>query len=299
MEARTTTTTIRLCELGERLSELRLCSEADIERMRQWLSRDGQLTPLEVFELEGDKQVLDGFKRLRAARQLGWDALRARVYEIGPIEAKVRIAALHTGAGLTELEEAWVVQSLYRGDRLTQPPIAHRLGRHKSWVCRRLILAEGLNPELQARVRLGLVCVRAAVELGQLSRDNQLRAADVVSRRGLTVRQTRLLVEQLQDCKSEAALGTLLDGWARIPGVRKAVPKRLRSEADWISADAGIVRQISARLTARLASTPLSSLEPAVAEIIAGALRSTTPTLRLLIGAIDEALEASSREQTS
>ncbi|MBI5544019.1 MAG: hypothetical protein HY901_09040 [Deltaproteobacteria bacterium] len=267
--------------------------------MRDSLSRVGQLSAVEVFESGGERQLLDGFKRLQAARQLGWSALQAHELPIGIVEAKLRIATVHAGRGLSELEEAWLVQSLYREDRLTQPQIGQRLGMHKSWVCRRLILAEGLNAELQAQVRLGLLCVRAAVELGKLSRDNQLKAAPVVVRRGLTVRQTRLLVAQVQDCESEDARATLLEGWQQPRGPRKATPKQTRSEADWISADTASVRQTAARLIARLASRPLSAMDPGVAEIIAQALRTTTPTLQLLIRAIDEAIDPGGKERMS
>ena len=72
-----------------------------------------------------------------------------------------------------QLEEAWLVRSLYRDDALTQPQIAVLLGRHKSFVCRRLTLAEGLSYWITASVWLGLLLATAAVELGRLQRCNQ------------------------------------------------------------------------------------------------------------------------------
>jgi hypothetical protein len=56
---------------------------------------------------------------------------------------------------LSDLEEAWLVRALYREDRLNQPQIAQLVGRHKSWVCRRLVLAEGLTSNVEPVVRLG------------------------------------------------------------------------------------------------------------------------------------------------
>ncbi len=56
--------------------------------------------------------------------------------------------------------------------------IAARLGRHKSWVCRRLMLVEALDPAVQADVRLGLLMPRAAPAVGQLPRGNQPAAAE-------------------------------------------------------------------------------------------------------------------------
>ena len=70
------------------------------------------------------------------------------------------------------------MRSLYRDDGLRQPEIARRLGRHKSWVCRRLMLVEALDPAVQADVRLGLLAPRAAAPDARLPRGNQRRAAD-------------------------------------------------------------------------------------------------------------------------
>ena len=47
--------------------------------------------------------------------------------------------------------------ALVREDGLTQPQAAELLGRHKSWVCRRLALVEKLAEEIKAELRLGLV----------------------------------------------------------------------------------------------------------------------------------------------
>jgi len=77
------------------------------------------------------------------------------------VEAKLRLRELHQGRGLTELEEAWLVRSLYREDAMSMPQIGLAFGRHKSWVWRRLMLAEALEPMVQADVRLGLLAPRA------------------------------------------------------------------------------------------------------------------------------------------
>jgi ParB-like chromosome segregation protein Spo0J len=131
--------------------------------MKRALSMHGQLTALTAFRDSGTAEIVDGFKRLHAARALGWCELRVVVLDISEIDAKVVLAALHDRRGLSELEEGWLVRSLYREDGLTQPVIAQRLGRHKSWVCRRLMLVEALDPAVQADVRLGLIAPRAVV----------------------------------------------------------------------------------------------------------------------------------------
>lgn len=273
-------------ELGERFARLRLCEPAAIAGMKRALSTHGQLTALTAFRSGGTAEVVDGFKRLHAARVLGWSELRTVVLEVSEVDAKVVLAALHDRRGLSELEEGWLVRSLYREDGLSQPAIAQRLGRHKSWVCRRLMLVEALDPAVQADVRLGLIAPRAAVVVGQLPRGNQHAAASVVIRHGLTVRQAELWVAELLECSDEgeraAQIARRMD--AAWPSSRPATrPTRaVRSEADWIATDIRTLLGVAARLEARLLATPLVALGPPAAEIVAGGLAALAPILRTL-----------------
>lgn len=276
--------------LGERLSALRLCDSAAIDAMRRSLEERGQLTEIVLFAQAEQLEIIDGFKRARAARAIGWRTIGARVVAVGSVEAKLRLRELHEGARFTELEEAWLVRSLYREDRLSQPDIARLLGRHKSWVWRRLMLVEALDASVQSDVRLGLIAPRAALAVSRLPRGNQVAAGAVVIRRGLTTRQTDLLVEEALEeedlAAREALLVRRLDGAApnTPPGPR---PSRVaRSEADWMSADILRVVELAARLQARLMSSPLSTFTPAAAELLMDALVRLSPVLRALDGVI-------------
>ena len=63
--------------------------------------------------------------------------------------AKAAIYGLNqTGRRPQEWEEAWIVHALVREDGMTQVEVAELLGRHKSWVCRRLALVEKLAGKL-------------------------------------------------------------------------------------------------------------------------------------------------------
>src|SRR3990170_3867076 len=156
--AETSTFAVAPTELGEALSAVQLCRAGN---------------GLEVF---------DGFKRVRAARELSWPTVRAEAHALDAAGAKVRLWRCNAGAGLSDLEEAWLVRAPYRAEEITQPQIGILLGRHKSWVCRRLTLAECLSDEVTANVRLGLMPATAAAELGRLQRCNQDAVARVVTR---------------------------------------------------------------------------------------------------------------------
>ena len=157
-------------ELSTSLCGLRLSVAQAQVRMQRSLARRGQLTPLQAWRAEtGELELFDGLKRWRAAQSLSWTTVRVEVHPFDAGAAKVGLLLCNEGAGLSDLEVAWVVRSLYREDHVDQPHIAQLLGRDKSWVCRKLTLAEGLSDELTAQVRLGLVSATAAVELARCS----------------------------------------------------------------------------------------------------------------------------------
>ena len=277
---------IDLAELGDSLSALRLCDAAALEAMRRSLTRHGQLDAVCVFADRGQLELLDGFKRVRAARVLGWPTLRARVVDVDVAEAKILLVALHDRCGLTELEEGWLIRSLYHEHHLSQPAIAARLGRHKSWVFRRLLLVEALDAAVQADVRLGLIAPRAAVAVSQLPRGNQHAAAGVVIRRGLTVRQTELLVTELLDATDDAARADQLARWldegapGDKPGVRPT--RRSKSELDWLAGDLRTLRLVAARLEARLSGGSLHTIGPEAAALAQDSLLALLPVLDAL-----------------
>jgi ParB/RepB/Spo0J family partition protein len=277
---------VALGELGEALASLRLCDASALEAMRRSLAQHGQLSALSLFCEDGQLEILDGFKRVRAARALGMRTLRARIAEVDVVGAKLQLVALHERRGLTELEEAWLIRSLYREHGLSQPSIAARLGRHKSWVFRRLMLVETLDPAVQADVRLGLLTPRAATVVSRLPRGNQHDLAGLVIRRGLTVRQTELLVTELLDLADDAArarqIAARLAGAA--PGMRPGVraTRAAKSEIDWMAGDIRALRTVAARLEARLRGGALTTIGPEAAALTEESLVALVPVLDAL-----------------
>ena len=271
-------------ELGEALLEVRLCVPEAQQQMRLSLAKLGQLTPVQVYREGGKLELIDGFKRLHAAQAMSWPRLRAEVHAVDAAGAKVRLLRCNAGAGLSEIEEAWLVRSLYRDDKLTQPQIAQLLLRHKSWVCRRLTLVEGLSDEVTADVRLGLLSVSVVRELARLPRGNQDEAAQVVTRRGLTTRQVMRLVDALLGAADEAERARLLAPAATPaePATGGAGVTRRRTPAEHLAADAFAMKRLSVRLHARLLERSLASLGAEAAAIAARELMELKRALTAL-----------------
>ena len=113
---------VAIADLGERLGALRVREPAGVEAMRRSLSLHQQLTSILVFTAGDRLEILDGFKRVHAARKLGWNDLVAETSGVGIVDAKVQIAAIHGGRGLTEIEEAWLVLTGSAAAAWPEPP---------------------------------------------------------------------------------------------------------------------------------------------------------------------------------
>jgi ParB-like chromosome segregation protein Spo0J len=192
--------------LGAHYRRYRLADPAAEEAMARSLRRYGQLAPVVVCLRAGRPELLDGFKRWAAAPAVPLTTLSARVLTVDERTAKAAIFGLNSLSRTThELEEAWIVQALVREDGLSQVEVAELLGRHKSWVCRRLALLEKLAAEAKEDLRLGLVSVTLARQLTRLPAGNQTALLAAARRDVLTATEVRDLVELLHQATPEQA----------------------------------------------------------------------------------------------
>jgi ParB-like chromosome segregation protein Spo0J len=192
---------IPITGIGEKFAPLRIVDPAAERAMLCSMQKYGQISPVVVCPIApGKQELLDGFKRLRAARQLGLCELSARFLDVGLRAAKACMLQLNrVGRAISAMEEALVVHSLKHEDGLSQVEIGILLGRHKSWVCRRILLIERLSDEAQASIRLGLLPASFGAEIAQLQRCNQLLLLESIRKHGLTWRETRGVVAALQN----------------------------------------------------------------------------------------------------
>lgn len=190
---------IGLEQIGQRYGRYRLAVPAAEEAMARSLRRYGQMSPVVVCLREGRPETLDGFKRLAAARWVpGLSTLQARLLDVDERGAKAALYGLNCiGRRPHELEEAWIVFALVREDGLSQVEAAELLGRHKSWVCRRLALIEKLDEEAREALRLGLLSPTAARQLTRLPAGNQPEVLAVTRRESLTAAELRGVVDLL------------------------------------------------------------------------------------------------------
>jgi ParB/RepB/Spo0J family partition protein len=291
---------VALAELGQRFAALRIVHPSAELRMRTSLEKYGQMSPVVASRLEpeGPYELLDGFKRFRAARELGLERLKARVLDLGARASKAAILQLNwVGKSVHHLEEALVLVSLVREDGLTQTEIAVLLGRHKSWVSRRVALVERLCEEVKESLRLGLTSVTIARELGRLPRGNQEAALACVQKQGLTWRETRHLVSALLDRPRWNGDCILKSPWEFLPERIAPRPKPLK--ADSAASGKGLretllrVRQCASDLVEALARGDGSTLPAQEHSQLCGLAADAIESARRAIEALERRFEPS------
>ena len=179
---------LALERIDERLRRYRLAQPQQERQMADSLKRYGQISPIVVCVHDGDFVLIDGFKRLHAARSLrGMSQLLARRMDVDEQGAKAALYNLNRiGQRPLELEESWIVQALVREDGLTQVEAARLLGRHKSWVNRRLAMLERLCDAAREELRLGLLTPSMTRQLTRLPMGNQSEALKTAREASLT-----------------------------------------------------------------------------------------------------------------
>jgi hypothetical protein len=227
--------------LGQRYRRYRLADLEAEAAMAGSLRRWGQLAPVVVCVRDEQLELLDGFKRLAAARQLReLTSLSVRVLDVDEPTAKAAILGLNRDQRpVRELEEAWVVQGLVREDGMTQVAAAHLLGRHKSWVCRRLALLEKLSMAVKEDLRLGLVGPSLARQLTRLPAGNQDALLALTRRETLTAQEVSGVIDLLQGASQEQAAFVLAqprEALAMVHGMPQALrDPRLSRPGNWLA----------------------------------------------------------------
>lgn len=245
---------VPLDRLGQRYRRYRLADPPAEEAMAGSLRRWGQLSPLVACVRGEDLELLDGFKRLSAARQVaGLTSLSVRVVELDEPLAKAAILGLNRGQrAARELEEAWIVQALVRDDGLTQVQAAHLLGQHRSWVCRRLALLERLSGSVVDDLRLGLLGPALARQLVRLPAGNQEAVLALSRRESLTAQEVGGVIDLLHGASAEQAAFVLAkprEALRQVQGVPAALrDPRLSRAGNWLARQLSQAREVLTRL---------------------------------------------------
>ena len=162
------------------------------------IRQHGIIQPLTVRKLQsGYYQIIAGERRWRAARMAGLSQVPVVVIEADDRKA-MELAMIENlqREDLNPMEEAEGYRTLMEQYGLTQEETAQRVGKSRSAVANALRLLH-LSDEVRALVEEGKLSGGHARALVPLTAEMQKKAAAVIIKDDLSVRQTELLVKKL------------------------------------------------------------------------------------------------------
>lgn len=219
----------------EHLKVRNVCEE---RRLVGSVAQQGQVTPVVVVAASDDDSryvLIDGFKRVRAARQVGTDTVEAAIWDSDEADALVTVHLMQRPRERSSLEDSYLVQALLDQHGLSQVEVARRLGRTPSWVSRRLGLLKELPEWLQEQVRTGVVQCYAAtkylVPLARTNRDDAERLAKSIAGLGLSTRDIGELYTAWRE-GDEAGQELVVTNPSLVLEARRAAREPLQPSAD-------------------------------------------------------------------
>ena len=169
-----------------------------LEELASSIRSQGVIQPIVVRQVDNHRyEIIAGERRWRAAQLAQLDDIPCLVKNV-PDEAAVAIALIENiqREDLNAMEEAMALNRLMNEFSLTHSQVADAVGKSRTTVTN-LLRLNNLNDDVKLLVEHGDIEMGHARALLALEGDAQSDAAQTVSGKGLTVRDTEKLVKKL------------------------------------------------------------------------------------------------------
>jgi ParB family chromosome partitioning protein len=173
--------------------------EEEMAALKSSLATHGLLNPVLVRATEAGYQLIAGERRLRAAKEVGWEQIPVTIVDFN--DQKVFEAALVENLQRTDLnpiEKAQGFHEYLQRYKVTQEELARTLGLDRSTISNLIRLLE-LPATVQDAVRMGQISnghARALLPLEDQEKQTQL-CKEIIAK-GLSVRQVELTVKEMK-----------------------------------------------------------------------------------------------------
>src|SRR5574340_1303885 len=120
-----------------------------LAELKESLKEDGQWDPILVRPKNGKYELISGHNRVQAAKELGWTEIDANIKDLTDIDAM--FLSLKTNLlrqDMSEKEQGKVLSEILTASTMSENELAKKIGKHHSWVNRRIRLALNLVPEV-------------------------------------------------------------------------------------------------------------------------------------------------------
>ncbi|GAA0701501.1 ParB/RepB/Spo0J family partition protein [Marinobacterium maritimum] len=170
-----------------------------LEELASSIRSQGVMQPIVVRPIADERyEIIAGERRWRASQMAGLNQIPVIIRDV-PDEAAIAMALIENiqRENLNPIEEAIALQRLQTEFELTQQQVADAVGKSRSTITNLLRLMN-LTPEVRTLLEHGDLEMGHARALLALQGLVQIRAADEVVAKELSVRQTEQLVKRYQ-----------------------------------------------------------------------------------------------------
>lgn len=183
-----------------RYESYRLRNEGAEKALLCLIAQYGIRDSLEGIDVGDRRILLNGFKRYRCAKKLGIGSVPYSSLGTDEVMGIVNFLRISNAKSLTILEQARLIDDLYKVHKMSVVEIARSLERGKSWVSMRLGVIEKMSESVREKVFNGEFPVYSYMyTLGQFIRMNCAKAEEieefiqVVSDKNLSIRDIERL----------------------------------------------------------------------------------------------------------
>ncbi len=166
----------------------------------------GVVQPVLVRRVQDGYELIAGERRFRAVKNLGIDKIPAIVKDVADVDMlEISLIENIQREELNPIEEANAFQKLITDFNFTQERIAKALGKDRSTIANTIRLL-GLPKKIQEYIsKSAITAGHAKAILALPTEAAQLRAADIIIKKGLSVRETeKLTAKKDSDTKNTA-----------------------------------------------------------------------------------------------
>jgi ParB family transcriptional regulator, chromosome partitioning protein len=284
-------------QLELRYEHLRRRAPEREKRLLASLALVGQQTPIVVVDGEGPRRVVvDGYKRVRALRQLKADTVRATSWALEEAEALLLERLMRCSGSDDVFEQGWLLRELAGRFGLSHDVLARRFDKSPSWVSRRLSLVTSLPTELQRRVQEGQLVAHAAmkylVPMARANRGACMRLVESLGKHRPSTRQMGALYGAWLAGDREQRERIIADPWLFLRAQEQArrSDQTERPAAQQLLGELGAVAGICRRTCARLRAGLARSLAAPERDEVSRCVRQTQADTGALFGLLTQEL---------
>lgn len=177
-------------------------NEEALQELADSIKAQGIIQPIVVRSMNGGYEIIAGERRWRAAQLAGLHNVPVIVKELTD-EAALAMSLIENiqRKDLNVMEEAEALDRLIREFRLTHQEVAEAVGKSRTGVTNLLRLLK-LNMDVRVLVENGDIEMGHARALLSLEGLEQSKVAQAIVKRGLSVRQTEVLIRRVHDVKA-------------------------------------------------------------------------------------------------